>query len=148
MLKRLVSFFLILLFSISFTSCTGLSKWRTYYYTGNLKIEEAYICADVTDNLEPIKIGNHFTYGIKMVCLWFKYSYSDSNVALLRVRWYYQGYFIYQKNYYLKDREGVRAFYLFLSSGDPLPRGNYEVRMMYKGKVIKTLKFSIDGGES
>jgi len=143
-------FFLICLFLFCFTlcGCGVLSKWRSYYYTGEFQIEEAYVCSDVTEELTPINISNRFEYGIEKVCLLFKYRYSDGGTALLRIRWYYEGVFVFQNSYYLESGEGKRAFYFFLSSGKPLPKGIYEIRMMFKGKVIKSLLFEITGGGS
>lgn len=126
--------------------CVGLNKWRSYYYTGDLEIEEAHICEDVDEDLNPVGIKDVFNYGVKRVCLYFKYRYSDGEKILLRIRLYYEGIFVYQDSYSLDKEEGKRAYYFFLSSGEPLPRGSYEVRLMFKGKVIKALPFRIEGG--
>jgi len=126
--------------------CVGLSKWRSYYYAGDLEIQEAYICADVDEELNPLDIKNIFSYGVTKVCLYFKYKYTNGGTAILRLRLYYEGVFVYQDSYYLDKGEGKKAYYFFLSSGKPLPQGSYEVRMMFKGRVIKVLSFMVKGG--
>lgn len=146
MLRRVLILVLILFLLLTLYGCIGLSKWRSYYYTGSLEIKEVYICADVNDDLDPVDVRNSFGYGVKRVCLFLRYSYEDGETALLRIRWYYEGVFVHQVNYYLESGSGKKAYYFFLASGEPLPKGNYEVRLVFKGKVIKVLAFRIEGG--
>lgn len=146
MLRKVLIPFIILSLMALLYGCVGLSKWRSYYYTGDLEIEEACMCMDVNDDLDPVDIRNRFDYGVKKVCFFLKYKYVDGETALLKIRWYYEGIFVHQMNYYLESGSGKKAYYFFLASGEPLPKGNYEVRVMFKGNVIRVLAFKIEGG--
>ncbi|MCS7233168.1 MAG: hypothetical protein N3C62_04410 [Synergistetes bacterium] len=145
MLGRFLILIIIVFMIFPLFGCIGLSRWRSYYYTGDLEIEEIYICMDVDDDLNPIDVRNRFDYGIKRVCLFFRYRYVDGEVALLRIRWYYQGVFVHQVSYYLDSGYGKKAYYFFLASGESLPKGDYEVRVMFKGRIVKVLNFKIEG---
>ena len=115
---------------------------RTGLLGNSFSIDDAVVCIELDANRLPHKIRETIQYGVRQVCLWFKYS-SAHEGSHLEISWYYENEKVLAESLKLMTKDGMRAFYLLQEEGTPLPEGKYRVDISTATRVLSSLNFEI-----
>ena len=115
---------------------------KTGLIGSSFRIDKAVVCVELDKNRLPRKVMETLPYGIRQVCLWFRYS-SAPEGNHLEVAWYYDKQLVLSEPIKLMSKDGERAFYLMREEGTPLPTGKYRVVISSSTKKLSEIEFSI-----
>jgi hypothetical protein len=96
-------------------------------------LEDIQICEELDEDMKPLNAGKSVQEGIKQVCLWFSYSSAREGDSL-EINWAFENQTIQRDVFRIASIEGVRAFYLLMEDGSPLPAGSYSVDLYCNGR--------------
>ncbi|MDR3354244.1 MAG: hypothetical protein LBO21_04345 [Synergistaceae bacterium] len=100
---------------------------------GSFRLEDIQICEELDEDMKPLSAGKSVNEGTKQVCLWFSYSSAREGDSL-EINWRFENQTIQRDVFRIANIEGVRAFYLLMEDGSPLPTGSYSVELYCNGR--------------
>lgn len=109
---------------------------------GQFRIDKSVVCVELDRERRPNKVLEKIPYGVRQVCLWFKYSNAPDGTHL-EISWYYGKDLFQSESLKLMTKNGERAFYLLREEGTPLPVGKYRVIIASPTKKLSDLQFEI-----
>ncbi|MDR1482496.1 MAG: hypothetical protein LBI74_07720 [Synergistaceae bacterium] len=100
---------------------------------GSFRLEDLQICEELDEDMKPLNAGKSVQEGIKQVCLWFSYSSAREGDSL-EINWSFEDKPIQKDVFRIDNAGGMRAFYLLMEDGSPLPVGSYSVELYCNGR--------------
>jgi hypothetical protein len=100
---------------------------------GSFRLEDIQICEELDEDMKPLNAGKSVQEGIKQVCLWFSYSNAREGDSL-EINWSFENQAIQKDVFRIDNAGGIRAFYLLMEDGSPLPAGPYSVELYCNGR--------------
>ena len=110
---------------------------------GSFRLEDIQICEELDEDMKPLNAGKSAQEGIKQVCLWFSYSSAREGDSL-EINWAFENQTIQRDVFRIVSVEGVRAFYLLMEDGSPLPAGSYSVELYCNGRKKAAEPFRVN----
>ena len=115
----------------------------------NSPIEQAVICKDVSKAGEPMQVTDNLTPDIGTIYCSVKLASPSAN-SKLKADWYLVKSQEAGMNDYLIGTETVAAdapysVFAFARSDKLLPRGDYQVKLYFDGKIVQSVPFYVQG---
>ncbi len=117
-----------------------------------LPIEQVYICTEVSKDGEPVSVASTFTPDVNNIYCSVKLS-AISNKSSVKAEWYITRSEDGQFNDLMIGNETIAAntpyvVFGFVRSDKLLPRGDYQVKLYYNNKYIRSANFKVTGEAS
>jgi hypothetical protein len=107
-----------------------------------LEIYHVTISTEIDDRRRLTGVVSRFPYGARQICLYFDYGKitKDSEIEIL---WFMGDKVVQSDGYVLPAPSGFRIYGLVLEDGQPLPKGLYSVRIVFREASLSDFKFEI-----
>lgn len=135
--------FIVLATSIVFILLLCVWSLKYDFFGNSLHIEKSLVCLELGDNREPLSVSSNISYGVRQVCLWFRYA-SGQGESYLKISWYLNNDLILSEQLKLTNKEGIKAFYLLKEAGAPLSTGSYRVVISTPTNTLSEIPFIIN----
>ena len=111
-------------------------------------ITDALLCKDMDKDGNPLETASEFPKDIGKIICWFSWKRAPSNLPI-NGRWYYltEDYSILDVSAILPKNSGQGKFSLEMPPGRTLPAGMYRFDFIIRGKVVKTIPFTVGANE-
>jgi hypothetical protein len=114
-------------------------------FARDISIIEARTAESVDEDLMPVKATDIFPSGISSVSCWIRWRAAKINTQVT-VRWSYvtDGIHILDHKMIIPKIEGFGSVTLSMPEGKLLPAGRYNIDLVIKKRVIKSLGFTVE----
>jgi hypothetical protein len=111
----------------------------------DVHLTDAAMVTAVDDNLMPIRITDIFPGGTSKVSCWIKWRDTRINTQIT-ASWHYltDDIHILDYQFSIPKKEGSGGLALSMPDGKNLPKGSYKVDLLAGGRLLRSLKFTVE----
>jgi hypothetical protein len=122
---------------------SALSACSLIYH--DIHLTGASMVTAVDDNLMPVRITDTFPSGTSKVSCWIKWRDARINTQIT-ASWHYLTDDIHILDYpfSIPKKEGSGGLALSMPDGKNLPKGSYKVDLLAGGRLLRSLKFTVE----